>query len=184
MLGFLLAPADFVGGLPEPHPFFNVINTNLFCPREELLIDGELADGSLGRVSREGPPPSCVDPIFPTQADRRDRADLLVDVSTVSSLGTVPEEVLYLFPRNISGNPEAELTVQACCILGGAPPDGPPSTSLDPGPEEIDETLRELARDFSMDDAGIPPPPTVYEDTGMPVEETANAKTEVKQDKA
>ena len=180
-LGFLLVSADLVGGLPEPHPFFNVIDTNLFCPEVDPVIYGEFADGRRGVSSREGPPPTCVDPIVPTQADLEGRADLLIQVERAGLEGE-PEEALYLFPDNVRGNPKAELTVQACCFGTAQLPGLPPSTPLDLIPEEIDRTLSILALDLS--DLGILPLPPVYEDTGMPVEETANAQTEVKQDKA
>ena len=167
-------------------PLFNAIKRELTCPEEDPQIFGLSARGNFNDVleSREGRPPSCVEPIVPTKAEHFARADLLLQIGFAAADAS-RENSLDFFPGNIPGNPDAELTVQACCFLGpGQVPDGPPSTPLDPGPEEIDETLRQLAADFSMDDAGIPPPPTVYEDTGMPVEETANAKTEVKQDKA
>ena len=140
-------------------------------------------DMTLGFSSREGPPPTCIDPISPTQADLEGRADLLVQLVRSGQLGGEGEEALYLFPDNVRGNPAAELAVQACCFGAAQLLGPPPSTPLDPGPEETNEALSQLARDFSIE-LGIPPPPTVYEDSGMPVEESVNAQTEVKQDNA
>ena len=163
----------------------DVIDTNLFCPEGDPVIYGEFfRSETLAFSSSEGPPPTCVDPIVPTQADLEGRADLLVQLVRSGQVGGGPEEALYLFPDNVRGNPKAELTVQACCFGAAQLPGPPPSTPLDPGPEETNEALSQLARDFSIDDSGIPPPPTVYEDAGMRVEESVNAQTEVKQDPA
>ena len=160
-----------------------MIDTNLFCPEGDPVIYGEFFRSETRAFSsREGPPPTCVDPIVPTQADLEGRADLLVQLVRSGQLGA--GEALYLFPDNVRGNPEAELTVQACCFGAAQLPGPPPSTPLDPGPEETNEALSQLALILPRTDAGISPPPTVYEDPGMPVEESVNAQTEVKQDKA
>ncbi len=78
-LGFLLASPEVVPDLPEPHPSFNVTLTNLFCPERDPVIYGEfIVRGLSGHSSFEGPPPTCVDPIVPTQADSRGRAFRLI----------------------------------------------------------------------------------------------------------
>ncbi len=178
-LGVLLASAEVFGGVPEPHPSFNVALTHLFCPDGDPVIYG----ARLGFSSHEGPHPTCVDPIVPTQADLEGRADLLVEVlRTGHQVGEGSEEPLYLFPGNVRGNPKAELTVQACCFGTAQFPGRSYSPPRGPSPEEIDRTLRILTEDLG--DSVILSPPPVYEDAGMPVEESVNAQTEVKQDKA
>ena len=95
------------------------------------------------------------------------------------SIDVPPPVITDLFPRNIqdAGTPANELTVQACCVLRG---NGP----LDPIPEATNLVLEKLGLLLEEGLGAFLVPPTVYEDTGMPVEEMANAKTEVKQDKA
>ena len=147
---------------------FNAIKRRISC-FDRTLLDQSTIFG--GPDSDEGRPPSCVDPIVPTMADGSGPADLMVQVPPLNNPSA--ENTLAFFPRNISGNPEAELTVQACCVFRGALAAKETNRIL----EELSRLMEEGLGEFLL-------PPKVYEDTGMPVEETANAQTEVKQDKA
>ena len=163
-------PAD------QLEPLYNAIKRELTCPEEDPQIFGVDVEGNFNEFlpSREGRPPSCFEPIVPTKADPFDRADLMVQVQP-TSFGS-SENTLDFFPRNISGNPEAELTVPACCFSR------PPSTVLDRTIFETNFAFFELGQILGV--PGVPPPPTLYEGSGMPVEESVNAQTEVTQDNA
>ena len=163
-------PAD------QLEPLYNAIKRELTCPEEDPQIFGVDVEGNFNEFlpSREGRPPSCFEPIVPTKADPFDRADLMVQVQP-TSFGS-SENTLDFFPRNISGNPKAELTVPACCFSR------PPSTVLDRTIFETNFAFFELGQILGV--PGVPPPPTLYEGSGMPVEESVNAQTEVTQDNA
>ena len=163
-------------------PLFNAIKRKLAYPEDNPEIFGTNRRGELSTSmgSREGRPPSCVEPILPTAPDTFGRADLTVHL--VLAEGSVAR---IFFPRNIPGNPRSQLTVQACCFLRGDPPEEPPSTALDPIPAATQLAFRDLGELLGA--SGDSPPPEPYQDSGGlggVGNENLNAQAEVKQDKA
>ena len=148
-------------------PFFNAIKQVLVCRQSTHFISG-LGVNTLD--TREGLPPSCVEPIDPTKADDLDQADLMVQVQGDSSRDT-----LDFFPGNISGNPEAELTVPACCFLPGA---------LDPAIKATNLAFKDLGRLLRV--LGNSTPPTPHQGSSgcdsCASKEDLNAQTELTED--